>query len=254
MLCIYRLHEFSKSVFIEEFSNILSVNKAKNLIAIGDINIDVLNDLDKNTENYLFAMASNGLKSFINEPTRVTDSSKSCIDHIFFRARKNIKNFFSGKVYDLKLTDHSMIALNYCSDCNRSESKKPLPKTLKYRVDFVLLKESLTYEFWEPVYSEINPSTAFDLFINILQDHIKSCTFLLKQNSGKKKRLKPWMTTNLLNQIRKKKKLSMKCKKHPHNIKLKKHYDTMSKTNTTLICWQELMGMYAKNGEWLIAF
>lgn len=226
MLCVYRLHAFAKSIFICELDSILSACSDKNLIVIGDMNIDILNVIDKDSENFLLTMASHGLQSLINEPTRLTDSSKTCIDHIFIRCHKNNKNVFIGEVYDLKLSDHCTITLNYFSNkCfnNISASDKN-----KYCIDYTLLKQSLISECWNQVYSENNPSIAFDLFLKIFKTHINSSTSVKKQSS-KKKHLKPWMTNYLLTKIRKKHKMSLKCKKHKSNKKLKKYYETLSK-------------------------
>ena len=74
------MQNVAKNIFLDEFENILKVKKGKNLIVLGDVNIDLLDKCDKHTENYLLLMASFGLKSVLNEPTRITDNSASCID------------------------------------------------------------------------------------------------------------------------------------------------------------------------------
>ena len=139
MLCLYRLHGFSKSLFIEELSKILCINKTCNLILIGDINIDILNVADKDTENYLFLMASNGLKGIINEPTRVTESTSTCIDHIFSHFKVNNQFKFFGSVLDLNITDHKSIILFNELGNNLSYTSETQTKG-HYITDYLLLR------------------------------------------------------------------------------------------------------------------
>lgn len=82
MLCVYRLHMYNVLVFVEEFSSFLDSERLRNLIILGDFNINIL----ENTEvvsTYVDLLASHGLNSYINEMTR-TKSGK-CLDHIYGR-------------------------------------------------------------------------------------------------------------------------------------------------------------------------
>ena len=228
MLCIYRLHAFSKSVYMDEISQILSKFNNCNLILIGDINIDILNTSDKDVENYLFLMASNGLKCNIKEPTRVTPASSTCIDHIFSRFGKNNKFNFCGSVLDYKITDHRMIVLEINSIENNISNSNTLRDKEHLLIDYTLLQDILKHEFWDQVYSEKYPSTSFNVFSTILQSHINACSTVSMKNS-KKKFLKPWMNHRLLKQIKNKNRVSTKLKKYPNNTKLQKYYLSLCK-------------------------
>lgn len=56
----------------------------KNLIVCGDINLNLLKQTP-DSEHYLIKMASYGLDSKINDPTRITNNSQTLIDHVFER-------------------------------------------------------------------------------------------------------------------------------------------------------------------------
>lgn len=59
---------FNVSVFVEEFSAFLEHEKSKNLIILGDFNIDIL-EHSAIVSTYLALLASHGLASSINETT-----------------------------------------------------------------------------------------------------------------------------------------------------------------------------------------
>lgn len=44
ILCVYRLHSVNISEFVVEFNSILSAVKSKNVLVLGDINIDILSN------------------------------------------------------------------------------------------------------------------------------------------------------------------------------------------------------------------
>ena len=51
---------------------------------MGDFNINLLNNNNKNTANFLDKMFSYSYLPFINTPTRVTGHSKPLMDKIFY--------------------------------------------------------------------------------------------------------------------------------------------------------------------------
>ena len=62
----------------------LSLEK-KEIILMGDFNINLLHsDVDKETSNFMDNIYSNSFFPTINLPTRITASSKTLIDNIFY--------------------------------------------------------------------------------------------------------------------------------------------------------------------------
>lgn len=107
LLCIYRLHSSSERDYINEITIKLS-NLANYSVIIGDINLDILNK-SQSTQDYLTMLSGFGFTQIINCPTRITDLSKSCIDHIFIR-HKDL-SIFSAAVFDICLSDHCLLGL-----------------------------------------------------------------------------------------------------------------------------------------------
>lgn len=88
LICIYRSPNDDLENFIIGLDLFLSqISNTFLSIFCGDININILKNSNKSND-YLNIMARNGFLPCINNFTRETNSSGSCIDHIFI---KNIK-------------------------------------------------------------------------------------------------------------------------------------------------------------------
>ena len=68
----------------------------KQIVIIGDFNINLLNQDDKNTTTFFDTMFSCSYLPFINTPTRVTGHSKTLIDNIFYN--KTMLNITAGNI------------------------------------------------------------------------------------------------------------------------------------------------------------
>lgn len=156
--CIYRLHSIPVCSFLEEFDAMLSREKCRNLVIVGDMNLDLLSDCE-NINNYHCIIAKNGLFSFINEPTR--PSSRTCIDHILgrFSAPQDLYSCFN---LDLDISDHCMtgIALPTSINIPKNNSNKTFLKT-----DFDKLNNLLLHETWNEVYDVSDVSLSYNLFL-----------------------------------------------------------------------------------------
>ena len=83
--------------FLEKLSN-----ENKQILIMGDFNINLLNYDDKNTANFLDTMFSYSYLPFINTPPRVTGNSKT-IDNIFYN--KPMVNITAGNISSV-ISDH----------------------------------------------------------------------------------------------------------------------------------------------------
>ena len=71
---------------------------------MGDFNVNLINCSDeKNASNFLDAMLSLSLLSFITTPTRITRNSKILIDNIFYN--KALNDIMSGNLSSI-ISDH----------------------------------------------------------------------------------------------------------------------------------------------------
>ena len=75
----------------------------KQILIMGDFNINLPNYNHKNTANFLDTMFSYSYLLFINTPTRVTGHSKTLIDNIFYN--KPMLNITAGNISSV-ISDH----------------------------------------------------------------------------------------------------------------------------------------------------
>jgi DNA-directed RNA polymerase len=100
--CVYRSANRDEC-FWEDFENFLNYFSKKEVIILGDFNIDFLNPINK---SWLRSMKDKNLTQLIKCPTRISQTSSSCIDHIY---SNKIKNISSSGVLDINLSDHKAI-------------------------------------------------------------------------------------------------------------------------------------------------
>lgn len=132
---IYRPPNSSVPLFIDAFEDILGVISRKHkgpVIISGDFNMDTC---ASQNNDYIFLQESFNLKNFITEPTRITATSSTCIDHVL----SNSDNVFAG-VYGLNIANQSPFFVFLCD--GPSSSNKRL-STKKPRVDFHRLETEL---------------------------------------------------------------------------------------------------------------
>lgn len=222
-LAIYRFHAYSIEYFTDELEIWLRDNHSlKNLAIIGDININIMDENSHAVDLYKVLLASNGLESLVNEPTRIV--SNTCIDHFYVRVENKSKIHILAKVEHLYITDHSMIRVCIA---NNDFSKEGVFQT-RYRVDYDQLKISLDSLDWSPVYSQLNASEAFDHFHYLLTTEISNnSNEILQRNCTQK--LKPWVTSFICKKIKFRKTLYARMKKNPNDNRCQIQFKEYSK-------------------------
>lgn len=107
IVCVYRTPDSNFNIFIKSLEALLqkivirSRHVKKKVIITGDFNVDILENT-KRTSVFKNTLLKYNLTLTINEPTRITLRSKTCLDNII----TNFKNY-SSKVLHLALSDHS---------------------------------------------------------------------------------------------------------------------------------------------------
>ena len=104
--CIYKhpkqtIPDFLDNLLLPLLEKLSHENKQ--ILIMGDFNINLLNYDDKNIANFLNTMFSYSYLPFINTPTRVTGHSKTLIDNIFYN--KPMLNITAGNI-SLALLSH----------------------------------------------------------------------------------------------------------------------------------------------------
>ena len=107
---VYRLPSTNINTFFNDIRDILVRTKNNNAVEIfvGDINIDLLKTQDHSTNEYLNIMVEKGFVPYINEHTRVTNDTNSCLDHFFIKIPTNISKLLniSPIILQSNITDH----------------------------------------------------------------------------------------------------------------------------------------------------
>ena len=213
---IYRPPSTCQNTFVEHFNNYLEHSK-KNVdmhILLGDINLDILKHDDRIVHEYLNYLCCHGFLSAINKPTRVQESTRTCIDHIFIK--DNCKNnSVNSIVYETCITDHYSVLIEVfkAEKTNNGNNSKRFKNIFK--------KDKFTSEVgkvnWNVVYLENDINLASDRFVSTLKNCAETSTGRVKIKKKELKR-KEWITRGLVNSVNRKKKLYEIMVKNPTEV------------------------------------
>uniref|UniRef100_A0A8D8V7N4 Endonuclease/exonuclease/phosphatase domain-containing protein n=1 Tax=Cacopsylla melanoneura TaxID=428564 RepID=A0A8D8V7N4_9HEMI len=149
IIAFYRTHDSNKNIFIEELDDFLSqLNRADHYLIIGDINIDILDENDQHSLNYLNIIHSHNFLPCINQPTRVqinetrSTITQTCIDHILFKSTKLLD--LNTAILKTDITDHYIVAANLILNTQIHEkSTETFDKTI---INYTTLNNCLMQE------------------------------------------------------------------------------------------------------------
>ena len=211
---IYRPPNLSLNEFCKEFDETLEVLNQKNFkwMILGDFNLDIL--LNGNSQSqYCDVLQANGFINLINEPTRETMSSKSCLDHIL--TNYDINCFSHHKTMETLITDHYPVfaTLKQTADFPVSYITKKTFHFLKNDQKKLLFKNHVS--------SSINSRTGYENMHQEIENFINKLKLCI-DNYSTNKRIKtthfyknPWIN----NQV--KKAISKRDRLHKTAIKTK---------------------------------
>jgi len=228
---IYRPPGTNVDAFLGDLDDILTDSNNSDIsIIVGDINLNLLDDKNLKVNKYINIMGGNGYTSLINKPTRVTESTSTCIDHILLKYKNKIKFRIHPIILQTDITDHytTILGLDF-NKLNNINNNQQIKKT-----NYHQLTTSLSSEIWKEVYESNEPERAYDKFLNTLNNHINNVTTLVNVRC-KDKKLKPWITTGILNSIREREKKRKASLRSPNDQELKTAYVNYRNALTNLI-------------------
>lgn len=234
VLAVYRLHRYAAEIFLDELDGILSnlnINVNKNMFIIGDMNINLLIE-NRLTDDYKMLLAKYGFESIINTPTRISRDTSTCIDHIFCRIKDRNKVTVRSAVIECDVSDHAITAVWFldADDATDNNTGSKVMRKIE-RINQNKLDKLLDLEKWGEVYLQANVSLCFDYFIDRLSSIIKTSSEEVKIHKNNK--LKPWITVDVCNKIKKRNNLLKKLRIQPNNECLKTHFkEFRNKLNT----------------------
>ena len=198
---VYYPPRTNKLQFVNQLEDFLEMNNStsEKVLICGDFNINTLLDNQLST-NYINGIISNGFEIFGIEPTRVSATSSTCIDHFIY---KNLSDAKTKVMQYEEIADHYPILIIWPVKQISSDSKHTFRDTnfLKYKskLSFFLKDLKLSFEANENgILLMEDPEQAFDSFQSIFEKVINRYAPIKKINPSKKPR-PPWFNNALRN-------------------------------------------------------
>ena len=228
--------------------------KSNELILAGDLNLDLLKyQLHKQTADYIDILVSHQMLPYIVRPTRIKHSSATLIDHIFMKGNRNVvSGILATEIAGSHgYTDHFPV---FCIIDLKIRETPGTPFVKRYFTSDGHRKrrEGLVYEDWSELYQENDPNTIYDSIQSKYCSHYNQ-NLTSKTYSKNNKRLprEPWMTHDLLSDIRKRNKLvKQKDKLNEYKqlrndiVKRKRKAEKNYYEKKINECWKDLKGMW----------
>ena len=214
--------------FLDSVDKLLQkIDKVNNEIIIaGDMNLDLLKyETHPPTAQYLDIMSSHMLLPQIVRPTRIKHQSATLIDHIF--SKGNEISIMSG-IFDVELagnsgyTDHKP-TFTFLKAKIPPTNYSPVANTSFFTAEGnKKRKEGLRAQSWDMVLSLSDPDLIYDHLIAIYSHHYYKnlTTRTISRNSRQYKR-EPWMTNQILADMRRRDRLARNKNRRADYIKLR---------------------------------
>ena len=213
--CVYQPPQEHRT-FLEKFENIIRevTSKRRNVIILGDLNIDMLEENQasapiRNQFNNL--LNTHYLYNAITKPTRITENSKTLIDHIIIpnTCKHKINNAHS---VDPAISDHHLI---FCSFSAILIKEKPIFKTIRnYKnIDKDRLKNDINSVPWQicDIFDDVDDTLYVweSLYNNVVDEHFKERKVKVRSKSH------PWIDGRIRKQLNLRFKLLKAAQKTP---------------------------------------
>lgn len=162
------------SDFFNELKQKLSILKRNYLIPsyiLGDLNFD-LTDLENREVNKLKECMNNHLfVSLINQPTRITDSTATCLDHIWTNV---VSSDIKTAIICDPVADH--LAIFQITDFEEYIAPEIDENPFYQKIDYEKLNILLSNENFDRIFKENNVDSIFNAFYDIIQQNLTQVT------------------------------------------------------------------------------
>ena len=194
---LYRPPDGNKILFIEALnSQIEKCNlRRKDLVIMGDFNFDFLNITKVSTKVMKVCINILGLKQLINEPTRSTEDTSTCLDWIVTNTTKNHIAF----TRNWNVSDHLMVCIKLLGNYVTYEKVTFIGRTYK-KYDSELFKACLRGADWGPWDDCNDVNERWEFILSLLSKYLNEMcplkTFKVRRDRA------PWISDHILEQIR----------------------------------------------------
>ena len=180
-------------------------NENKDIMIMGDFNINILNYNDKNGGNFLAILFSQSFLPYITVPTRITRNTKTFFDKIYHN--KPLNNIISGNL-NSTTSDHLIQFFIEPLDFSEKSSKMINRQRCYKNLDKLKFKTDLVKVNWDGLYLTSNSNDVFVHFLKIVNKLPESMLQIKTIKYSKPwYKIKPWITPGLANSVRNKNKL-----------------------------------------------
>lgn len=192
------------------------IPKNATTILAGDFNVNLMNETnDANIMNYINKLESNNIKQVISGATRISNTSRSLIDHMYLSNNKSLR--IHRGIFVNQISDHLCLFMNI--------NLKPLPSNHRPKIRIINQRNIEIFKnLLSNLENSINPSGNFnnaderwDYFTDSIMKSFNKA-FPMQILSKKKNKNKNWLTKGLLKCIKNKEKLYLKWKNNSSNL------------------------------------
>jgi len=167
-------------------------NGRPNILLLGDFNINLL--VPQRAWESTFTIL--GFKQLIKDPTRVTETSTTLLDHIYVSEKSRVLSACNLKV---AISDHDGVCCSWALRADKSNRKNQhttiLFRSFKHFNKDAFLADLSTIDF-QSVYNCANPDDSlaewYRLFLGVLDQHAP-----LRERRVKQAQLPPWLTKEI---------------------------------------------------------
>ena len=198
------VNEFN-SLFLNTLSENLLSEKNKEIVLMGDFNIDLLKyEKDHNTADFLDQMYSASLVPHITSPTRITSHSRTLIDNIFSTAIS--ENAISGNMVT-SISDHLAQFLFLPIDQFKTNNNKNIYQRNLKSFNQQIFLEDIQNLNWNNILELENQDldNSFNNFFLMIETVLDTYVPIKKLNKAELKlKSKSWLTKGIMTSIKKK--------------------------------------------------
>ena len=179
----------------------------KEVILLGDFNFNLLQS-NTQSKTWVRTISSLHLNQIIDQPTRVTDTSETLIDHVYTNVPGNI---IEHTVPHYTISDHYPVCVT--RKLNNICESGPVHNSISYRDTRHLNEEQFLLDMenlpWFMIFKQEDPNVALDLFETLFQSVMNS--HAPKKTKRIKRALQPnWVNADILEAMKTRDKLKGK--------------------------------------------
>ena len=224
---VYTSPSADTAAFLDEYKNTLNslMQLNENFILLGDFNTDLLKYMqDSSVTEFVDSNFELGCLPLITKPTRITDTSASCLDNII---TNKIYPASEAGVLIEDISDHLPVFYSIPNSHHKNQTyntNHSFPRRNFSKQNLCKLNLSLAQRSWEEILSEEDPNIASTTFKNILENELNTHCPVQTPSHNAKQPNQPWFTQGLKISSRKKKKLYKKSLKNPNRVETYRKY------------------------------